>query len=58
MRLLLESVTLADILALSALPSYHRDPFDRILIAQARRGDFHLVTADPEIARYEANVLW
>ena len=31
--LVLESVTLEDILALSALPAVHRDPFDRLIIA-------------------------
>ena len=54
----LEPVTLADILALSTLPPHHRDPFDRILVAQAKRGGFRLVSCDPEIARYDVEVLW
>ena len=54
----LEAVTLPDILALSTLPAHHRDPFDRILIAQAKRGGFRLVSCDPEIARYDVEVLW
>jgi PIN domain nuclease of toxin-antitoxin system len=56
--LVLELVTLEDILALSALPAFHRDPFDRLIIAQANRGGFHLVTHDPELARYPVAVLW
>jgi PIN domain nuclease of toxin-antitoxin system len=56
--LLLEAVTLYDILPLSALPALHRDPFDRIMVAQANRGGFHLVTHDPELARYPVAVLW
>ena len=56
--LLLEAVMLEDILALSALPALHRDPFDRIIVAQANRGGFHLVTHDPELARYPVRVLW
>jgi PIN domain nuclease of toxin-antitoxin system len=56
--LVLEPVTLEDILALSALPPRHRDPFDRLLVAQANRGGFHLVTHDPELARYPVAVLW
>ena len=56
--LVLEPVTLEDILALSALPALHRDPFDRLIIAQANRGGFHLVTHDPELARYPVAVLW
>ena len=54
----LEPVTLEDILALSALPTLHRDPFDRLIIAQANRRGFHLVTHDPELARYPVPVLW
>jgi PIN domain nuclease of toxin-antitoxin system len=49
--LVLEPVTLEDILALSALPALHRDPFDRLIIAQANQGGFHLITHDPELAR-------
>lgn len=56
--LALEPVTLEDILALSALPTLHRDPFDRLIIAQANRRGFHLVTHDPELARYPVPVLW
>lgn len=56
--LVLEHVTLEYILALSTLPSLHRDPFDRLIIAQANRGGFHLVTHDPELARYPVAVLW
>ena len=56
--LVLEPVTLEDILALSALPALHRDPFDRLIIAQANRGGFHLATHDPKLARYPVAVLW
>ena len=56
--LVVEPVTRGDILALSSLPANHRDPFDRILIAQAKRGDYRLVTCDSEIAKYDVAVLW
>ena len=56
--LVLEPVTLEDILALSALPALHRDPFDRLIIVQANQGGFHLITHDPELARYPVAVLW
>jgi PIN domain nuclease of toxin-antitoxin system len=56
--LVLEAVRLEDILALSALPSIHRDPFDRIMITQANRGGFHLVTHDSELTGYPVAVLW
>ena len=56
--LLIEPISRADILALSSLPAHHRDPFDRILIAQAKLGNYRLVSRDPEIAKYEVEVLW
>lgn len=40
------------------LPDYHRDPFDRILIAQAQLEKLPILTADPQIARYPVEVLW
>ncbi|MBC7341822.1 MAG: type II toxin-antitoxin system VapC family toxin [Clostridia bacterium] len=40
------------------LPDYHRDPFDRILIAQAQLEKLPVLTADPQIARYPVEVLW
>ena len=56
--LALEAVLLDDILALETLPALHRDPFDRLLVAQTVRGGFHLVSNDPEIARYPVSMLW
>jgi PIN domain nuclease of toxin-antitoxin system len=34
------------------LPEHHRDPFDRLLVAQARVESLTLVTADPLVRRY------
>ena len=56
--LVLEPVELEDILSLETLRPLHRDPFDRLLVAQAIRGGFHLVSHDPEIARYPVPALW
>jgi PIN domain nuclease of toxin-antitoxin system len=39
------------------LPPHHGDPFDRMLIAQARVEDLTLVTADPWFSSYEVDVL-
>ena len=44
--------------ALHGLPPIHNDPFDRILIAQAKAESLTLVTVDPEIARYGIPVAW
>jgi PIN domain nuclease of toxin-antitoxin system len=47
----------AHALAVSALPDHHRDPFDRILIAQARHLRVPVVTADPAFAHYDVEVI-
>ena len=39
------------------LPHLHRDPFDRMLIAQARCEGLTLVTRDPQIHRYDVALL-
>ncbi len=41
-----------------SLPLIHRDPFDRMLIAQAAYHGLTLVTADQEIAKYPVKTLW
>lgn len=45
-------------LALNGLPAFHRDPFDRMLVAQALIEGLTLVTSDPEIPRYGVSVVW
>lgn len=44
-------------LAVASLPPIHRDPFDRMLIAQAQVLGVPIVTADPKIAAYEIETL-
>lgn len=51
-------IELGDIARLSTLPPHHRDPFDRILVAQALRGSFTLVTKDAVVSSYGAPALW
>jgi PIN domain nuclease of toxin-antitoxin system len=43
--------------ASAELPRRHRDPFDRLLVAQARIEDMTLVTRDEEIREYEVSIL-
>jgi PIN domain nuclease of toxin-antitoxin system len=50
-------VTVEDGLAAGALPRYHSDPFDRMLIAQAARRRLVLVTADRRFADYDVLTL-
>lgn len=45
-------------LHVSTLPIYHQDPFDRILIAQAQVEDLPVLSADPEIGKYEVTIIW
>lgn len=40
------------------LPHHHRDPFDRLLIAQAQAGSLPIVTADSAFADYDVTVIW
>lgn len=44
--------------AAGALPRHHDDPFDRMLIAQARLEGLTCVTRDPAFARYDVQTLW
>lgn len=41
----------------SGLPLIHRDPFDRMLVAQARQQNLTLVTADSQIQQYDVQTL-
>jgi PIN domain nuclease of toxin-antitoxin system len=40
------------------LPVHHRDPFDRLLVAQALEAGLTIATPDPQIRRYPVPVLW
>jgi len=44
-------------LAAATLPLHHRDPFDRLLVAQARQEGLTLVTADPRLRAYDVAVI-
>ena len=57
---LLESLPLdaAAIFRLEGLPWLHRDPFDRLLVAQALTQDLTLVTPDPLIQQYPVSWTW
>ena len=48
----------ADVLQSSKLQDWHRDPFDRMLIAQAIERGLTLVTPDPLISQYAVRILW
>ena len=51
-------INLDHVLRIEAMPVHHRDPFDRILIAQSQEGKLPLVTADPVFERYHIQLIW
>ncbi len=51
-------ISLGHTVGVTELPDHHRDPFDRLLVAQALAEDLLIASADPQIARYPVEVLW
>ena len=51
-------VTLTHVLALESLPVHHKDPFDRLLVAQAKIEEAVLVSRDPIFAKYPVKSVW
>jgi PIN domain nuclease of toxin-antitoxin system len=52
------SITRAQVWAVRDLPFHHRDPFDRLLVAQARDLGVPIVTADEALGGDDVAVLW
>ena len=50
-------ITHAHALAVGVLPPHHRDPFDRVLVAQARIEGLMLVTADSTFTHYDVRLI-
>jgi PIN domain nuclease of toxin-antitoxin system len=51
-------VTSEHLPVLAALPPLHKDPFDRLLIAQAQYEKLTIITADQHIPKYSVRTLW
>jgi PIN domain nuclease of toxin-antitoxin system len=51
-------VTAEHAVAAAALPRLHADPWDRLLVAQARIEDMPILTKDVLISRYEVTTIW
>ncbi len=51
-------VQMSHALHVYALPNHHRDPFDRMLVAQAQMERLPILTADPQIGRYAVETIW
>ncbi len=52
------AVELSHALRAGSLPEVHRDPWDRLLIAQAQLESMPIVTADPLVGQYDVDVIW
>ena len=52
------SIHLPHVLALENLPAHHRDPFDRLIIAQANVEGAIVLSCDPIFKKYPVNVKW
>lgn len=50
-------VEVGHVLALETLPPHHADPFDRLLVATAVSGSFHLLTHDTRLEAYGATII-
>ncbi len=57
-RLSLLSIEPSHIYALQTLPPHHRDPFDRMIIAQATVAGLTIISADHVFRSYAAPLLW
>lgn len=51
-------ITLEHAAAVETLPPHHRDPFDRILVAQAFSERAAIISRDEQLRRYDVTVIW
>ena len=51
-------ITFEDTLVLSSLPFHHKDPFDRIIIAQSFNNGLAIISKDKNFDLYQATVIW
>ena len=51
------AISVKDTCAVGDLPFHHNDPFDRLLVAQARTNGMRLMTADSVLERYDVNLI-
>jgi PIN domain nuclease of toxin-antitoxin system len=51
-------IQMSHALGAQGLPSLHRDPFDRMLVVQARMEKLGILTRDSQIAQYDVETLW
>ena len=52
------AIILEDTFEAGRMPQYHKDPFDRILIAQSRNQGIPIITKDEQITQYDVETIW
>jgi len=52
------TIDTSHLLQLHSLPDHHRDPFDRLIVAQASTESMTIITRDPMITTYEIETIW
>ena len=57
-RMTVLQISMEHALAAGSLPGPHRDPFDRMLIAQGQLEELTIVTSDPAFEQYSVTLLW
>jgi PIN domain nuclease of toxin-antitoxin system len=57
-RVQLLQIDLDDVARVATLPFHHRDPFDRLLVAQALSDELTIVSADPVFRKYGVKRVW
>lgn len=51
-------ISIGETLLVADLPYHHRDPFDRLLIAQAKSQGLRIFSTDPVFKKYDVDVFW
>jgi PIN domain nuclease of toxin-antitoxin system len=52
------SITISHALYTERLPQIHKDPFDRIIIAQSKLEDLPLISKDKKVRKYKVTMVW
>ncbi len=52
------NISTEHLLILNSIEHHHKDPFDRIIIAQAIAENFTIITKDENFSKYEVNIIW
>jgi PIN domain nuclease of toxin-antitoxin system len=51
-------ISVLDTIKVSQLPFLHRDPFDRIIIAQSATNNLALISGDTQLSQYDVEIIW